>query len=256
MTATDSTRGRWLHPFSGSSSARLRLLCFPHAGGTPLTFRNWPRWVSDDIAVEAVSYPGRLERIDEEPVDDMLHLLETFEEAYYAAPPRPTVFFGHSMGAAIAHEMTLRLAGTPWRPLLLVVSGRAAPHLAKGRGVAAQGDEAIVADVVHLSPDSAKAMAEPELRELLLPAIRADYALIDAYPMQTRPVVDIPILALGGANDPIVTSQEARQWEGYTNGIFAYREFEGDHFFLNKDTAAVIRTVEKMTRLVEETNAT
>ena len=51
--------------------ARIRLFCFPYAGGGNATYRDWPQRLPDDIEVAAVQLPGREWRIQEEPVADL-----------------------------------------------------------------------------------------------------------------------------------------------------------------------------------------
>lgn len=230
----------WIRRPADREDARLRILCFPHAGGSPIAFRQWAGHLPADVAVDVVCYPGRLDRIAEDPIEDMGQLLDRLEPAYRRLEPRPTVFFGHSMGAAIAHELTLRVAGSAWEPRLLVVSGRAAPHRATPRGIVAGGDDAIVADVVGLTPESEPVMADPEMRGLLLPGIRADYRLIENHHTGERPRIDVPILALAGVSDPIVDPADVACWKDATTASFTLREFEGGHFFLDDNLPEVV----------------
>src|SRR5262249_18199472 len=83
----------------------------------------------------------------------------------------------------------------------------------------------------------------PELLELLLPTIRADFALADSYAYAPKPPLDGPIVALGGRVDALVGVADLDAWHEYTTGHFARHLFEGDHFFLFTGSAAVARVL-------------
>src|SRR5438105_14018756 len=88
---------------------RLRLFCFPFAGGSVSTFVGWPALLPGDIEVWAAQLPGRAARIGEPAIGDMTLLLDRLEAAMAPALDRPFALFGHSMGAIIAFELVRRL---------------------------------------------------------------------------------------------------------------------------------------------------
>jgi len=222
----------------------VRLVCFPHAGGVPDAFRSWPehlaRAAGADIGVHAVCYPGRRDRLNEQPITRMDPLADMIADALRPLTDRPIVLFGHSMGASVAHEVARRLliAGRP--PALLAVSGREAPHALRPRGISAGGDDAIVADVIGLDPRTADVLADPDLRELVLPAIRADYALVDAYGPRAYPPLPVPVTAYAGSDDPVTAVEDVRAWSSTTDGEFGCRVFRGGHFFLEEHRTELV----------------
>src|SRR5260221_3569275 len=110
--------------------ARLRLLCFPYAGGGVAVFRVWPDLLPSEIEVWAIKLPGRDGRTHE-PIPDDLQTL-AFAIASRLAPllDRPFARFGHSIGALLAFEFAraLRRRGQIG-PMRLFVSARRAPQL-------------------------------------------------------------------------------------------------------------------------------
>ncbi|MER7763689.1 alpha/beta fold hydrolase [Streptomyces sp. NPDC097619] len=218
----------------------LRLVCFPHAGGGAGFFRGWARHLAPDVELLAVQYPGRETRFTEPLVPDMAALADSLAGPLAALDPVPTVFLGHSMGAAVAHETLLRLeAAGRGEVRRLCVSGRPADRPVRPRPLT---DDEIVEAVAALGGTSAEVWEDPDLREMLLPIVRNDYHLIDAYRCDpAAPPVRAGILALNGDADPGVTPDGARAWEERTGGPFACRTFPGDHFYLVPHAATVAR---------------
>lgn len=224
----------WLRAPAAAPGARVRLVCFPHAGGAASFFRDWPRRLGPGTEVYAVRYPGREDRIAEPLARTMEELTVPLADALAPLFDRPVVFFGHSMGASVAYDTALRLAdrgaGTPAG---LMVSGRAAPHRLTATGLADRGDDALIADVRRRGGPLAEALDHPDLLELVLPAIRADYRLLDGYaPTARLRTLDTAVTAYYGEHDPHVSPESVRAWSAVSPDRFASRGFDGDHFYL------------------------
>ena len=110
--------------------ARLRLFCFPYAGGGASVYQAWPQGLPADVEVCAVQPPGRERRMTEAPFSRLDDLVESAAAGLAPLMEVPFAFFGHSNGALIAFELIRRLrrGGLPL-PLAFFPSGRVAPHL-------------------------------------------------------------------------------------------------------------------------------
>ncbi|MFC4498117.1 MULTISPECIES: thioesterase II family protein [Streptomyces] len=228
------TADNWLrvHGCRAARPAR-RLVCLPHAGGTAHLFHGWPARLPDDTELLAVRYPGRQDRLAEPCVEDMAALADAVTEALAPYTGLPLTLFGHSMGSAVAYEVALRLEARGVPVAHLLVSGRAAPHRARPAGVPDGDDDALLAVVRGLGDHQAEAYDIPELRELLLPALRADYRLIEAYRPDRPVALRAPITAYTGRDDTSCPAQAVGAWAELTEpGRFALRSFPGDHFYL------------------------
>jgi pyochelin biosynthetic protein PchC len=195
------------------------------------------------VELLAVRYPGREDRIFEPPVARMEELAESLAEACASLPSGPLAFFGHSMGASVAYEVAVRLAATPGaaEPEALFVSGRAGPGKNRSRGLAEATDEELVQDLAAMSGTTAEALANKELRELLLPAVRADYRLMERYAASIpSPALDIPVYAYYGDRDEKVDEDSVSAWSSVTRSAFGTRSFPGGHFYLEEQTAPLV----------------
>jgi surfactin synthase thioesterase subunit len=78
----------------------------------------------------------------------------------------------------------------------------------------------------------------PELQKLLLPALRADFQMIETYACADEPPLDVPLLVLGGTEDPAVSAAHLNDWRRYTTQDCSVRLLPGGHFFLFTSVAA------------------
>lgn len=216
-------------------AARLRLVCFPHAGGSASFYQRWVRHMPDWVELVIARYPDREDRLGEELPDTLELLAEQLAAALAPAIDRPTVILGHSMGAAVAYEVTRRLERRGRNLARLIVSAHPAPHRQRPNTVHRMDDEGLIADVVGLNPESAARFEDPGLRQLVLPTIRNDYRLIEMYrPAAPRPV-HTPIAAVINLDDREVSEDEARGWSECTTADFELHRMPGGHFYLVDD---------------------
>ncbi|MET8017462.1 thioesterase II family protein [Streptomyces decoyicus] len=236
---------RWLRTFQPVASPRLRLVCFPHAGGSASFFRTWPQQLPADWEVSAVRYPGREERIAEPCLTSMAELAGGIADGLAPHMTPHTVFFGHSMGASVAHEVAALLAARGVAgPAALLVSGRAAPHRLRRLSTDELTDEDLLATVTRLGGPGAEVLGDPELRDLVLPPIRADYGLLEAYVAGPKaPAVDLPVVAYFGTEDPGPTPDDVRAWSELTSVRCDARAFPGGHFYLVPHEAELVRDI-------------
>ncbi|MEH1123249.1 thioesterase II family protein [Micromonospora sp. CPCC 206061] len=237
--------GRWLIRFRPRPDAALRLVCFPHAGGSAAFFRPWLELVPPEVELVAVQYPGRLDRLGEPCVTDMDQMSRRILAALAATPGAAVALFGHSMGSVIAYEVARRLCAAPGGPPLarLMVSGRPGPAYHSGRTWHRAGDGALADELRRLGGTDEPALAHPELRGLVLSVLRNDYRLVETYRHRPGPPLSCPVTVLGGDDDPEAPVADLGGWAATTTGPVATRLFPGGHFYLVPHRPAVVREV-------------
>src|SRR5712691_623251 len=215
--------------------ARLRLFCFPYAGGTASVFRAWSEHLPPEIEVCPIQLPGRESRLGEVPFSRLPPIVEALAPALRPYLDKPFAFFGHSMGALIGFELArhLRREGQS-DPIHLFVSGHRAPQLPDPNPPIHQLPEpAFIQELRRLKGTSEAVLADPDLMELVMPMLRADFAVSETYLYTPEQPLACPITAFGGLQDKEVSRGEMDAWRVQTQQSFLLCMLPGDHFFLH-----------------------
>src|SRR2546423_7692121 len=99
----------WFQYWKPNPLARLRLFCFPYAGGHAALFRTWSKGLPSEIELCPVQLPGRERRMREKPYANLPELIDTLVGVLSPYLDKPYVLFGHSMGALISFELARAL---------------------------------------------------------------------------------------------------------------------------------------------------
>ncbi|WP_242586318.1 thioesterase domain-containing protein [Streptomyces sp. MST-110588] len=238
------TKSIWLRRHATAAPPRLRLLCLPHAGGSARFFHDWGRAFGDDVEVLAARYPGRQERIAEDPCDTVEELAGALADELPPLLDTPLAVFGHSMGASVGHELALRLqARHRVTPHLLMVSCRKPPHLLTPSTAALADDTALIAEVQRLGGTDAALLADTDLRELVFPAIRADFAAVARYTARPGIPLDCPVAGYLGAGDPDIAAHDMAGWAAVAPKGFGLTVLPGDHFYLTAQRGTLVADI-------------
>ncbi|MFD5824379.1 thioesterase II family protein [Lentzea sp. NPDC060358] len=227
------------------------VLCLGPAGAGPSFFRGWVA-PDADIRVEPVSVPGRERRFGEPAQETVAGLLGVLvpEVLPVADAADRVVVLGHCYGAIVAYELCQALAAArPGLPLALVASGSTRPGVPRGGRITGLPDDEFVEGVERIAGYTYPALGRLELREVLLPPMRADVAMQESYEVdRAAPLLDIPVLSVRGADDTIVDAAKAAQWREITTGPFELAELEGGHMYLVEGWPGLLALVAETVR--------
>jgi surfactin synthase thioesterase subunit len=233
---------------AGTVLAPARIVCFAHAGGNPRAFRSWQPQLSEDAELLAVTPPhpaaGRIAL-----ADYIAGAAQAISEQA-AQDARPIYLFGHSLGGLVAFEVCRRLREQV--PLAhLVVSALAAPSLLPSERVlalAAEEGPAFLQALVFFGGMPPQLLAEPELLEVLLPGVKADFQLAAEYRYQAATPLDLPATVVTGQADPHVGVQQVEPWRREFSEPPDFRWVPGGHFYFDSDPTLITDLLRDLVR--------
>lgn len=240
---TQTRLNSWISCPKPNPQAQQKLFCFPCAGGTTAAYSKWHKYLPTDIEINLVQLPGRGYLIQEPPFTTFSLLTKILTSKLKPHLNKPFIFFGHSMGATLAFEITrqLRRKNHPL-PTHLFAAGCPAPH------------KPIKKPFIHKLPE-AKFMAElqyrynaipqsilqnQELRKLFLSCLRADFTMIETYKYTKEKPLDCPITVFGGLQDRAISLNNLEDWRVETNHIFNLEMVTGNHFFVHENQSSFL----------------
>lgn len=227
MTAHTS---RWLTRDTARPEAGMRLVCFPHAEGSAGFYRSWGQSLTE-VEVHAVQYPGRADRLDEEPPHDLVRLAADIAEALEPLADLPLAFFGHSLGAPIALETARALQRRGFHIAHLFASGSRDAPLPTGL-VAEEDPDRLLDDLVRMGGTDAEMAADPIFQEVVLPYLIADDRMFHDYAMAPEPLLGCPVTTIVGDQDD---DADRRPWSALSTAPVQEVSVPGNHFYLIAD---------------------
>jgi len=242
----ESKKDLWLYRPAPRQQATVRLFCFPYAGVGAAVFRPWSAGLSARVDVCAMQLPGRTTRMSEPPIANIPTLVDGIVDAISPHLEIPFVFFGHSMGAILAAEVTRELARKGARlPHYLIVSARRPPHMPDLQSPLRNlSDTEFVEEVVRrYSAIPPEILGEEDFLALLLPALRADIAALETHRPSRQAALACPIIAFGGSNDVQTPRAHLEAWRDETSSHFEVCDFPGGHFYLESARTEVLAKV-------------
>jgi surfactin synthase thioesterase subunit len=232
----------WVTVTCPRPAARLRLFCLPFAGGGASRYRDWPKYLPDDVEVVPIQLPGRESRFCEPAIDSVEVLADQLVEGISGYLDRPFALFGHSMGAFIAFELARRLRRLGLEPVHFFAAGCRAPHLPnRSRNRHVLSDSQFLAALRELKGIPPDLLENAEFMDLLLPMIRSDFKLAETYRFRPQPPLCCPVSAFGGLADDEVSEGDLVAWSHHTSGPVDVHLLSGDHFFVNSSRAALLQ---------------
>lgn len=242
MTGIDTSR-TWLPLRARADYDAVPLFCLPHAGGAASAFRTWLGKVPG-ADVLPVQLPGREGRMREDPYAEMSVLAQDVATVITeAAAGRAFALYGHSLGALTAFETAreLRRRGVQ-QPVHLIVSGSAAPQKSSslGRKISTMSTPKLVDALRKMGGTPEWLLADPELQKMILPAVRADFALRERYRYRAEAALELPVTVIASDDDARASHRLQAKWCDQTSAAFALQTLRGGHFAVFEQPASTL----------------
>ena len=242
---TPPSPNSWFPTRKPLTEPRLRLFCFPFAGGSAAVYNTWGAGMPAGVELCAVQLPGRERRLMEKPIDNLPALVDTLLPVLAPLLDRPFAFFGYSMGSRISLELTRRLhVRNGPMPRGLMVAAAGPPRGNEREPIHKLPEAQFIEHLRKYDGTPEEILQHRELLELLLPTLRADFALAWWENGNHAVKLDVPISAMGAVGDAHVPVAKLETWREETSSAdFRVRHFPGGHFFIRQHQDAVLSAV-------------
>jgi medium-chain acyl-[acyl-carrier-protein] hydrolase len=244
----------WFFIPKPADQARIRLFCFPHAGGNGFFFRGWPKYFPSDVEIIGIQTPGRAARFREAPFRRIEDLVGRIADVMQPLLTCHYAIYGHSFGALCAFETArfLRRKGTV-APLCLMLSGREGPQIPDKRPPLHRLPKlAFLETLLQRYPDGTptEILLNGDFMDLLEPSIRADFEMLETWTYQEEAPLASPLFIFGGRADANVPGDALGAWASQTVGACFVELLPGGHFFMQKEEFTFLSSLARALRSV------
>ncbi len=227
--------------------SKVKLFCFPYAGGAAASYNQWRPLLDPVIEFRPIELAARGRRMREPNYNSIDDAVEDVYKIINAELTQgPYALYGHSMGTMIAIELAYKIKknGLP-APIHIIFSGRCAPQVPRDnkRKLHHLPDDRFKEEMLEMGGTPKEFFEHPELMEVFLPLLRGDFRLTETYihPPKDAPL-DVDFTVLSGKKDED-TPEEVEAWRIHTTGNCDIHYFEGDHFFIHDEREKVLAVI-------------
>ena len=217
------------------SAPKVKLICFPFAGGGIVNYSKWRNDLHESIKLYAINLPGRERFFNRPCLSDYHELITNLAPIIEHESDYPMIFFGHSFGALTAYFTALELKKLHRSgPVHLYVSGRVPPS--KG----------LVDPISNLDKEEFKSVLiqryqgipqpilnNPEFLAIFLPIIQCDFKLYEQFPQILASYrdqsIDCDITSISYSEDRY-SEEDIVGWQAVTNKPHQHLRLSGGHF--------------------------
>lgn len=238
----------WLIRSGNSQNSRIRLFCFPYAGGGIQTYAQWKKVLPDFVELISVQPPGRGARIMEPAFSCIHELVERLFIEYLTVNDKPCVFYGHSMGGWVALALCNKLmkAGHAL-PRHLILAGCRPPGSVRRPVPVTELNNAQFIEVLRkLKGTPPQILENEEFLSLYLPTLRADFQAVDEFKCEPEEKLPVPASLFYGLEEEAGMVDLLQGWSDYFSVQPAYHSVQGGHFFVESNRDAVLGEVNKI----------
>ena len=206
-------------------------------------FQGWENYLDDHIEVVSVQLPGRANRLREPLIKSMSEVMSHLETEIQTLLDKPFVLIGHSLGSRIAFEVLCFLEREGLRlPEHFVAAGSAGPHIpAFSKKTYDLSDNEFLEEIKKMGGTSDEFFNSPELLELYLPPLRADFQVAETHISESKHEFDMPVSVFGGKLDHDIALDDLKTWGRHFKLDLDIHLFPGNHFFIDTHKVSVLQ---------------
>lgn len=241
----------WFKKYRYSGVATLRLFCFPYAGGSSTIFNGWEKRLPAEVDIFALQSPGRGSRFAENPVSCLKTKINTIYKEIIPYMDLPSIFVGHSNGALLAFELARKLISLEVGDVKhVVLSAKRAPQLSPIREALYNlPQDKFIEKLRGYNYTPNEVLENEELMELLVPMLRADFALSDTYKFEDESRLTTSTTLFWGNQDNDISKDDMLAWKKCIDGQVNLIEFDDGHFFIDSSKSKFLEELNKIVKL-------
>ncbi|PHM36429.1 thioesterase II family protein [Xenorhabdus innexi] len=227
---------------------KIRIFCFPYAGGSSSTFVPFARKITEHVEFLVIQPPGKGSRFREKPYDNMQNLVDNLYTNIKPLLNMPYIFLGHSLGSRVAFELLRKIdaAALPL-PIEFIASGSRGPQVSAIRKpISGLDDKQFAIALQEFGRVNQQVLDNDELLSLILPAIKADFKISEEYYYSGTASFACPLTVFGGTDDPLVAEHELDSWFDLFEQDKNIILFKGRHFFIDDNHDLVVDALSKI----------
>lgn len=245
--ANQINANNWIIKNQLNNDVRLRLFCLHYLGGGASAFRQWSDNFPPEIEICPIQLPGRENRINEQPFEDIESLVEKLTQILYPYLDKPFAFYGHSMGALVSFELARQLRRQHGLiPVHLFAAAYYAPDaISPFQKISYMEESSLISSLPRLLDAPESLLKNTEFIQALLPTVKADLQIVGKHIYSDEEPLDCPISAFGGLQDKEVSYDDLSEWGKHTKSKFNLQMFPGKHLFLLSDREIVSQSIVK-----------
>lgn len=208
------------------------------------------------VVVYGVDLPGRITQPNTIPLRDFEQAVDEIIGAYVellktsAVGFERIVFVGFSLGSLLGWRTIQKLEMQSLSKVdLFICNACVAPSIAASRSYQydKKTDQELIDIIVAKGGTPRNFFDTPGMRQMVLPAVRGDYAILDSLSSpQESPLLSCAIVHINGDQDDSCADENSIQlWEKYTSKTFHRHTVHGGHFFVQTDPGTVSQLILK-----------
>jgi surfactin synthase thioesterase subunit len=219
----------------------VRLILFPFVGGSASAYQSWLAEFPQFIDVFSVELPGHGARFSEAPCSNMNDVVEDLICSLGALDDKPLFFFGHSLGARIAHACCQRMYELKCRlPQKVFISASKSPDTKSNMLLSELNDDDLHAELAKHGGMPEIFMENPRALAYYMPLIRSDMAIFEHYHWECGRPLPIQLGLMAGQRDKFLTIEQLYGWNRFFYVMTSCKMFKGDHFYIYDERSSLI----------------
>ena len=232
--------------FSERRNAKYRVIFFPYAGGAGELYLPWFRFFPDTIACHYAQLPGRGNNFFTPAYDDLETLIADLTLEILECADRPIVFFGHSMGALIAFELSKKLTSVHnVIPKHLFLSGHRAPNVNSVMPILHRLNKMeLYAELKNMGGIESETITL-KMFEIFYPTLCSDLKLCELYKYKRSTPLSSKCTILWGDSDSYIQKEKIDLWSQESILPIDYHKFSGNHFYINNHAQKIAELMKK-----------